>query len=249
MRFVLVHGAMHGAWCWEKTTSALEALGHSAVAPDLPGHGRRQGERATLEGYRDCIVDLLEPGDVLVGHSMGGVVITLAVDAASKKVRHLIYLAPTVPKPGKGNTILDSAPRYGERGVIGGPVEGEAFWYPNIETAGERFFHDCSPEDIAWATGQLQPQPTEPITTPITLNRFWSLATPRSLITCLVDRTSVLLLAEVAEKRLGLRTSNIMRSSHSPFISRPKYLAQLFVDVVEHHDGATPDFDLIQSSV
>src|SRR4029077_5733271 len=37
MRFVLVHGGFHGAWCWERTVAELHALGHDAVAIDLPG--------------------------------------------------------------------------------------------------------------------------------------------------------------------------------------------------------------------
>ena len=35
MRFVLVHGGFHGAWCWERTIGELERLGHEAVAVDL----------------------------------------------------------------------------------------------------------------------------------------------------------------------------------------------------------------------
>ena len=41
MRFVLVHGASHGAWCWDLLVPELNRLGHEAVAPDLPGHGTR----------------------------------------------------------------------------------------------------------------------------------------------------------------------------------------------------------------
>ena len=37
--FVLIHGAWHGGWCWEKVAPLLEARGHRVLAPDLPGHG------------------------------------------------------------------------------------------------------------------------------------------------------------------------------------------------------------------
>ena len=46
--FVLIHGAWHGGWCWEKVKPLLTAQGHQVVAPDLPGHGeavRRRFER------------------------------------------------------------------------------------------------------------------------------------------------------------------------------------------------------------
>ena len=41
MRFVLVHGGFHGAWCWSRTIPELQALGHDAIAIDVPGHGAR----------------------------------------------------------------------------------------------------------------------------------------------------------------------------------------------------------------
>jgi len=42
--FLLVHGAQHGAWCWDKTLERLRALGHEAHAIDLPGHCRSGGD-------------------------------------------------------------------------------------------------------------------------------------------------------------------------------------------------------------
>ena len=81
-RFVLVHGAFHGAWCWGRTIPELEGRGHESVAIDLPGHGTRKNERSTLTDRRDAITEVLRPGDVLVGHSGGGYDVTLAADAA-----------------------------------------------------------------------------------------------------------------------------------------------------------------------
>ena len=43
MRFLLIHGGFHGAWCWDRVVPELEQLGHKAVAIDLPGHGERLG--------------------------------------------------------------------------------------------------------------------------------------------------------------------------------------------------------------
>ena len=50
-RFVLVHGAFGGAWCWEPVVGALEAAGHTVDALDLPGGGedRTPVEEITLE--------------------------------------------------------------------------------------------------------------------------------------------------------------------------------------------------------
>ncbi len=36
---ILLHGARHGAWCWQRVVEALEADGWSVTAITLPGHG------------------------------------------------------------------------------------------------------------------------------------------------------------------------------------------------------------------
>jgi pimeloyl-ACP methyl ester carboxylesterase len=51
--FVLVHGAMHGAWCWEDVAARLAAEGHRVVVPERPGHGRRAALRAHVVGRGD----------------------------------------------------------------------------------------------------------------------------------------------------------------------------------------------------
>ena len=83
--FVLVHGAWHGAWCWEKVAPLLEARGHAVHAIDLPGHGDDPQPPGTV-GWDDymkrmgeALAACAEP-PVLVGHSLGGAVITGAAD-------------------------------------------------------------------------------------------------------------------------------------------------------------------------
>ena len=79
-RFVLVHGASHGGWCWRHVVPLLEAKGHEVAALDLPGHGPGEAPdpQVTTADYRDAALAALGDGAVLVGHSLGGLTITLA---------------------------------------------------------------------------------------------------------------------------------------------------------------------------
>ena len=67
--FVLVHGAYHGGWCYEKIVPLLEAQGHTAIAVDLPGHGDNRipvGDN----GQYPCAglyASIVEPGKLAVG--------------------------------------------------------------------------------------------------------------------------------------------------------------------------------------
>ena len=87
VRFVLVHGGFHGAWCWDKLVPELEAFGHEALAIDLPGSGERLEEKANHASWRAAFRDVVEDGDVLVGHSQGGFAISLAADELPEKSR------------------------------------------------------------------------------------------------------------------------------------------------------------------
>ena len=74
--FVLIHGACHGGWCWEKVVPILQARGHTAHAPDLPGLGKDHTPPAhvTLADNVEKIsrlLDKIEEPAVLVGHDSG----------------------------------------------------------------------------------------------------------------------------------------------------------------------------------
>jgi pimeloyl-ACP methyl ester carboxylesterase len=101
--YVLIHGAWHGGWCWRKVVPLLEAKGHRALAPDLPGHGNDGTPAAsvTLKSYADriCEIARAEPEQViLVGHSMGGIAITQAAENCPKKIGALVYLCAFLPR-------------------------------------------------------------------------------------------------------------------------------------------------------
>ena len=84
---MLVHGAWHGPWCWYKVIDGLGARGVTVVAPELP---LLQGVGADAEVVATALAGIDEPV-VLLGHSYGGQVISLA-GRDRDQVRHLVYL-------------------------------------------------------------------------------------------------------------------------------------------------------------
>lgn len=230
MRFLLVHGGLHGAWCWERLIPALNALGHEAEALDLPGHGDRVEEKATLDSYRDAVVARLQPGDIIVGHSMGGHVISLAADAVPDQVGSLIYLSAGVPIEGK--SMVEASP-LGDLGIdrftktVQTEANGDCFAMTELEGAATYFFHDCDPELQAWAFERLTPQPLLPVTTPISIPNFWASSIPRHFIFTTDDRSHPPSFDNQFMRRLGLSTCVAIDASHSPFLSRPAETAQL----------------------
>ena len=89
-QFLLVHGGFHGAWCWRKTVAELEKRGHRAKAIDLPGQGEDQTPltKVTLGTMVDKIVVEMAglPGQVvLVGHSLGGIAISVTGETVPER--------------------------------------------------------------------------------------------------------------------------------------------------------------------
>jgi pimeloyl-ACP methyl ester carboxylesterase len=239
MRFVLVHGGFHGAWCWQRTIPEIERLGHQAIAIDVPGHGERAGEDATMPGRLDAVVSVLEPGDVLVGHSGGGFEITRAADARPELVSHIIYLAAALPVEGRttGESIRHheegtAKPDHDVTGMLGYLRFGEDGGSMSIadwKGAWEYFYHDCDEETARWAFEHLTTEKVgDTATTRLSVPRFWAADLPRSFITCLQDRCQPRWQADFTARRLGVEALTI-DASHSPFLSRPAELAELLV--------------------
>jgi pimeloyl-ACP methyl ester carboxylesterase len=99
---LFVHGLGYGAWCWEDWMSAAAAAGYESWAVSLRGHGGSAGTaaRAVLGDYQNDVVraarSILGPV-VLIGHSMGGLVVQRA--AAATGAAAMILVAPLPPRP------------------------------------------------------------------------------------------------------------------------------------------------------
>jgi pimeloyl-ACP methyl ester carboxylesterase len=81
---LLLHGAWHGAWCWETALHDFAARGFIAHAVSVRGHGASSpaGITTTIFDYardvRSALVALGEP-PIVVGHSAGGYVLQLLI--------------------------------------------------------------------------------------------------------------------------------------------------------------------------
>lgn len=77
---LFVHGAWHGAWCWDcGFLERVATQGFDVCAMSLRGHGDSAGhERLRTTRVRDFVDDIEEVADslraapVIIGHSMGG---------------------------------------------------------------------------------------------------------------------------------------------------------------------------------
>jgi pimeloyl-ACP methyl ester carboxylesterase len=231
--FLLVHGAWHGGWCWHRVVPLLVSKGHTAVAPDLPGHGndKTPTARVTLKSYTDRICEIAggqsEPV-ILVGHSMGGVAITQAAEDCPEKIRALVYLCAFLPRNGDSLTTWaseDFESKVNPSSLEIGPDGTTVF---RRDCAREAFYMQSSDEDIAFAQERLVAQSPAPISTPVktTAGRWGRI--PRYYIECDRDRAITRKLQRAMEKQSPCRRTFSIDTDHSPFFSNPRDLADIF---------------------
>lgn len=222
--FLFIHGASHGAWCWEKLLPELRKLGHSATAIDLPGHGEDDTPRETvrLDDYVSRVLEHLVPGVILVGHSFGGFPITLAAAHAPGKVAKLVYLCALVPRPGKAFTDFRAEAISPELSTAQTVDRAAGVTRAIPEKAGPVFYSDCSEADRDRALARLTPQPIAVMTEPV---EFMPPPAERHYIRCRKDR--VILPAFQDRISAGWKHVHEMDAGHSPFLSDPVGLAGL----------------------
>lgn len=223
-RFLLVHGTSHGAWCWRDLIPALTALGHEAVAIDLPSHGgdTTPVNSVTLDDYAKAITRQLTGPTILVGHSSGGFAITAAAERDPTNIAGLVYLCAYIPETGKSLVDLKSeAEEQPLKGALDVASDRKSFRF-KPEVTGDLAYHDCPPGTAEMARHLLGWQALAPQTTPLTLTDA-SEGLPKSAILTTQDR--IIPPAHQAYMARGISECQEMNTGHSPFFAAPEDLA------------------------
>jgi pimeloyl-ACP methyl ester carboxylesterase len=106
--YVLVHGAWHGSWCWQRVRTPLQSEGHTVFTPTLAGLGERShllSKDVRLQTHIDDVANLIRweglEDVILCGHSYAGMVVTGVAEALPEKIKTLVYLDAFLPTSGK----------------------------------------------------------------------------------------------------------------------------------------------------
>jgi pimeloyl-ACP methyl ester carboxylesterase len=234
--FVLVHGAWHGGWCWSKVAPLLKEEGHTVLTPDLPGHGedRTPVGEITLKKYVESVVeqlDLQPEPVILVGHSMGGLVVSEVAEQRPAKIESLVYVCAFLLRDGE---------------TLGGVAERDekALVMPNLVVSDDHvsatlkeniirptFYTNCSSEDAAWAQSRLVPQALGPFMTPLKLTESGFGRVPRYYVECARDRAISIGIQKEMHAASPCRSVRTLDTDHSPFLSTPRELASILLSV------------------
>jgi pimeloyl-ACP methyl ester carboxylesterase len=232
---VLVHGAWHGPWCWERVTPLLDAASVRWQALDLPTM-RDDVDHPTdvhcdAATVRDALDALSEPA-VVVAHSYGGMPTTEGA-AGHPNIGHIVYLTAYMPDVGE-DLIALSAKVPNEPRVNALRVDAEKRWMLDPDFVGPGFYNDCDAATVAWAIEHqrsMAPGAADRVRAAAWRDR------PSTYVICLRDQA---VLPEL-QRMMAKRASRVIEwdTSHSPFASRPELVANLLIDLARAEPSQT----------
>jgi pimeloyl-ACP methyl ester carboxylesterase len=232
--FVLIPGAMHGRWTWDRVTPRLEAAGHQVIAPDLPGMGANQSipvEQVRLADWGEFVAGLVRQAHeragpvILAGHSRGGLVIGEAAERVPDLLAGLIYVTALIVPPGR--SLAE---------VTGHTPDPDAAMPDPADLAAMAkalFYSSCTPEDADWAVSNLHREPMQVMTEPATVTwERWG-RVPRAFIECSEDRTLSLDKQREMQAPAPCDPVLTLATDHSPFLCAPEALAEAMLASAE----------------
>lgn len=228
--FVLVHGAWHGGWAWQRVIPMLRDAGHEAHAPTLTGLSDRAhllNPAVGLSTHVQDVVALIEAHDltevVLVGHSYAGQVVTGVADRIPDRLAKRVYLDAFVGDD--GDAAIDLLPETVARHYresVGGPGFGWLIPVRSLTVLGV-----TEQQDLDWLAPRLTPHPWLTYTEPLRLSG--PSPVPAAYVEC-VDWMRVFRPHAEKAEALGWPVHHIM-TGHEAMVTAPKDLAELLLTI------------------
>ncbi len=222
---VLVHGAWHGAWCWERVVPLLEQRGLSVRTVELPSVGPSGSDRPDLTDDAAAVSAVLDAvgGPILLcGHSYGGMVITRAA-ADRSDVNRLVYLCAAMPDSGESGAAV-----FERAGITAGwLVVDDGLMSVDPEQASSVFYGDCDSETQQAAITRLRPMSVAPHLEPVPTAAWRSI--PSTYVVCTRDMA---IPTEAQRRAFAPQAGEVVEldAGHSPFLSQPAAVAELLAD-------------------
>jgi hypothetical protein len=208
---VLVHGAWHGAWCWDGVMRQLEARQVPVTAVELPFTGFADDVAAAR-----AAIESAGPGAVVGAHSYGGVVVNEAVQGLTN-VGHVVYISALV-NIGDQSVPMNATSQLVEGLMVDGPLSSF-----NPAYAHDIFYGDSDAATAAEAAGRLRAMVLQPdIFMSPELQRA---APPSTYVICTNDHA----ITTEGQRAMAAGSDTIVEwpVDHSPFLTRPADIADL----------------------
>jgi pimeloyl-ACP methyl ester carboxylesterase len=216
--------------------SVLRSRGHQVWTPTLTGFGERHHldhGQITFDTMVTDIAAVLEFEDlhnvVLVGHSMGGVIVPRVAEVSIERVARVVFMAAVVLNDGE--TLIETVPQT--------PAVARAVTIRQDGTAVtdhallvEALLPEGSVEDRAWVLERHRSYPPAALVEPGRLSKFLELGLPTGYVVATEDLLVPPGLAHTFAGRLPGVTVAEVAAGHDLMLSHPEESATALERVV-----------------
>jgi len=243
--FLLIHGAWHGGWCWDRVVTLLEQQGHRVSAPTLAGLEQDRLEKVDEIGLGTHAEDIVEavrsfrsPDLVVAGHSYAGFPLTAAADRLRGEVSRYLYLDAGVPEQmsaGSDFAWCDGVPLEQRKRRLAALVDqglGTVLPPPPPEAFGV-----TRDEDLRLLEEKLRPMPAGTFTDRVTLRAGGTEGLPRTYVHSV--KPAYAPLGGTPSRLAGDPTWDFreLASGHDSMLSDPEAVAAMLIQVADEAEG------------
>ncbi len=229
--YVLVHGAWAGEFAWEKVKPLLEKEGNKVITLDLPAHGNDPTpiSKVTMQSYVDAVQNIVDNQDakvILVGHSMGGMVISQVAENIPNKIEKLVYLSAYLPENGQdlqSISATDVASLIGPNLVFLPDYSGATIKPEFVEKV---FADDCPADIKKLVLDRHKNEPLAPFQGKVNLSDANFGSIPKYYIKTLKDvGVSTATQERMIQASKSVTKVYTLDCGHSPYFAMPKELS------------------------
>ncbi|MFT3682253.1 MAG: alpha/beta fold hydrolase [Ferruginibacter sp.] len=234
--YVLVHGAWQAPYVWDAVKTDLIKKGNKVITVQLPGHGNDNTATYTLslDGYRDKVIEAITAVNekvILVGHSMGGMVVSAVAEKIPSKISKLVYIGAFLPANGQALVELANT----DAGSKLGPLLIESADKLTLDVKADSltylFINDGTAAAKQQVIANYRAEPAIPFINKVVLTNENFGAVSKVYIKTLQDVVISPALQDRMIAAAGIKTVYSVNSSHSPFLSQPTAVADLLLAI------------------
>lgn len=145
---LLIHGLTSMARSWWRLGAELARAGYRVTAPDLRGHGESpRGEDYLLASYAADVLAVGHEWDVVVGHSLGGAIAVVALNADRSFRGRLVLEDPLLRLSDPRSFIADYTKPFEDPSAAAVLAQNPR-WHPQDARIKEEALEASSPEVV-----------------------------------------------------------------------------------------------------
>jgi pimeloyl-ACP methyl ester carboxylesterase len=234
--FVLVHGAWQAPFVWDSVKTGLEKTGAHVVVVQLPGHGVDTAAPQTLsiDVYRDKVISVLagvQGKVILVGHSLGGMVISAVAEKVPSRIEKLVYLGAFLPASGQSLLDLASTDADSQLGSALVPSADQLTLNVMPDKLIGIFIQDGTDAAKALALSNYRAEPAIPFTNKVTLTPANFGSVPKVYIKTLQDHAISSVLQSRMITAASIQTIYQLNTSHTAMLAKPDSVSSLLITI------------------